>query len=222
MRITSFWGFAFNFLLKTPFCFQDPATIMNNEALLNSTSRSLNNSLPNGTISSNEQSAECLPTWILNAIGVRPVYASDIAVTVVHIPFAIFAFLANLAVIATIIRTSSLHVPVNVLLCGLATADCLTGLVAQPVYASWRFLLHHLEDPCRLVHLHQASKSLPFLFVGCTFLNLAITSVDRFYAVSKPLAYKAAVTIRGMFSKTLLNNIMVSTHAGFRLERSGF
>lgn len=174
---------------------------MNNEALLNATNRS--NSLTNGTISSHEQSAECLPSWILNAIGVKSVYASDIAVTVVHIPFAIFAFLANLAVIATIIRTSSLHVPVNVLLCGLATADCLTGLVAQPVYASWRFLLHHLEDPCRLVHLHQASKSLPFLFVGCTFLNLAITSVDRFYAVSKPLAYKAAVTIRGMFSKRL-------------------
>ncbi|KAL9957339.1 hypothetical protein ACROYT_G038965 [Oculina patagonica] len=164
---------------------------------LNITNRSLNNST-NGVISSSEQSTECLPSWILDAIGVKSVYASDIAVTFINIPFAIFAFLANLAVIATIVRTPFLHVPVNVLLCSLAAADCLTGLVAQPVYASWRFLLHHLGDPCRLVHLYQASKSLPFLFVGCTFLNLAITSVDRFYAVSKPLAYRSAVTFRGM------------------------
>ena len=160
---------------------------------------SSNSSLTNGTISSHEQSTECLPSWILNAIGAKSVYASDIAVTVVHIPFAIFAFLTNLAVIITIIRTPSLHVPVNVLLFGLAAADCLTGLVVQPVYASWRFLLHHLEDPCRLVHLYQASKSLPFLFVGCTFLNLAITSVDRFFAVTKPFMYRTAVTFRGIY-----------------------
>ncbi|KAL9957330.1 hypothetical protein ACROYT_G038956 [Oculina patagonica] len=171
---------------------------MMNKTVLNGTNHSLNNLLKNNTFSSHEQSTECLPSWILDAIGVKSVYASNIAVTVVNISFAIFAFLANLAVIATIVRTPSLHVPVNVLLCSLAAADCLTGLVVQPVYASWRFLLHHLPDPCRLVHLYQASKSLPFLFVGCTFLNLAITSVDRFYAVSKPLAYRIAVTFRGM------------------------
>ena len=170
--------------------------------LLDGINGSLNSSLTNGTISSHEQSTECLPSWILNAIGAKSVYASDIALTVVHIPFSIFAFLTNLAVIVTIIRTPSLHVPVNVLLCSLAAADCLTGLVVQPVYASWRLLLHHFEDPCRLVHLYQASKSLPFLFVGCTFLNLAITSVDRFYAVTKPIMYRATVTFRGILSIT--------------------
>ena len=170
-----------------------------NETFPNETNGDLNNSLRNGTISHQEQSSDCLPSWILDAIGVKSVYASDVALTVVHIPFAIFAILSNLAVIVTIIRTRSLHVPVNALLCGLAAADCLTGLVVQPVYASWRFLLHHLGDPCSLVHLYQASKSLPFLVVGLTFLNLTITSVDRFYAVSKPLAYRTVVTFQGMF-----------------------
>ena len=144
------------------------------------------------------QSSSCLPTWILNAINIQYVYASDIVVTIVNILFAFFAFLVNLAVIVIIIRTPSLHRPVNVLLCSLATADCLAGLVAQPVYASWRFLLHHVMDPCKLVHLYQASQSLPFLLVGCTFLNLAITSVERLYAVSKPIAYSARITLRGM------------------------
>lgn len=175
-----------------------------NETFLNATNGGLNDSLRNGTVSTHEQSSGCLPSWILDAMGVQAVYVSDIVLTVVHIPSAIFAFLSNLAVIVAIIRTPSLHVPVNVLLCGLATADCLTGLVVQPVYASWRFLLHHLRDPCSLVHLYQASKSLPFLVVGYTFLNLGITSVDRFYAVSKPFAYRTVVTFQGMSFQSLL------------------
>ena len=171
---------------------------------LNSTSVNLSSST-NGTTSIHEQSlaSGCLPLWILNSINNKFVCGSDIAVTIVHIPFAFFAFLVNLAVMVTITRTPSLHVPVNVLLCSLAAADCLTGLVVQPVYASWRILLHHIGDPCRLVHLYQASKSLPFLFVGCTFLNLTITSVDRLYAVSKPLKYRTTVTFQGRFSGAL-------------------
>ena len=180
-----------------------------NETFLNETNGGLNNSIINSTVSTNEESSDCLPSWIIDAIGVKTVYASDIALTVLHIPSAIFAFLSNLAVIVTIIRTPSLHVPVNVLLCGLAASDCLTGLVVQPVYTSWRFLLHHLRDPCTLVHLYQASKSLPFLLVGCTFLNLAITSVDRFYAVSKPFAYRTVVTFQGMSFLSLLSSFII-------------
>lgn len=175
-----------------------------NETFPNATNEGLNNSLRNGTVSTHQQSSDCLPSWIIDAIGVKTVYASDIALTVLHIPSAIFAFLSNLAVIVTIIRTPSLHAPVNVLLCGLAASDCLTGLVVQPLYASWRFLLHHLEFPCRLVHLYQASKSLPFLLVGCTFLNLALSSIDRFHAVTKPLAYRATVTFQGLYAFHLL------------------
>lgn len=170
---------------------------VNNPALMSNGSKSETNA----TNSKNFSASSCLPSWTLNAVNFNFVYANDIVVTIVNIPFAIFAFLVNLAVIVTIIRTPSLHRPVNVLLCGLAAADCLTGLVAQPVYASWRFLLHHVADPCKLVHLYQASSSLSFLLVGCTFLNLAITSVERLYAVSKPLAYSASITLRGRLEK---------------------
>ena len=175
-----------------------------NDTFPNETNGGLNNSLINSTVSTLKQSSDCLPSYIIDAMDVTTVHVSDIVLTVVNIPSAIFAFLSNLAVIVTIIRTPSLHVPVNVLLCGLAAADCLTGLIVQPVYASWRVLLHHLRDPCTLVHLYQASKSLPFLLVGCTFLNLAITSVDRFYAVSKPFAYRTVITFQGMSFLSIL------------------
>ena len=168
------------------------------DTLVNETMPHDSSNASNSTVSSDVQSAPCLPSWILNAIRDQSVYVSDMVVTIINIPLAIFAFLVNLVVIVTIIRTPSLHRPVNVLLCSLAAADCLTGLVVQPVYVSWRFLLHHTEDPCRLVHLYQASKSLPFLFVGCTFLNLAITSIDRLFAVSKTMAYSTRITLRGI------------------------
>ena len=174
--------------MRTPF----------NENFLNGTSGNVKNSS-----SINEQYSNCLPSFVLNAICDQSIYASDIAVAIVNIPLAIFAFLVNLAIMVAIIRTPSLHIPVNVLLFGLAASDCLTGLVAQPLYASWRILLHHIGEPCRLVHLYQASKSLPFLCVGCTFLNLAITSVDRLYAVSKPLKYRSTVTVQGRFLRGL-------------------
>lgn len=159
---------------------------------------SKNNDTSNIILFNDNQSLHCLPYVTLVAVGVDYVYVSDLVVTILNFSFAIFAFLVNLAVIVTIIRTPSLHRPVNALLCGLAAADCLTGLVAQPVHASWRFLLHHIADPCKLVHLYYATKSLPFLLVGCTFLNLTITSMERLYAVFKPLAYSAKITLQGM------------------------
>ena len=169
----------------------------------NSKNENLISNSSNGTLLNYEQSSHCLPSSTLNAIGVQYVYASDVVVTVFNLSFGVFAFLVNLAVIITIIRTLSLHRPFYVLLCSLASADCLTGLVAQPVHASWRFSLHHVADPCKLVLLHQASKSLPFLLVGCTFVNLAITILERLYAVSKPISYSTCITLKGMFESSL-------------------
>ena len=181
-------------------CFIGNRTVLpakNEKNMLVNETAGLNHTV-NNIVLNHDSSELCLPSWILNAVNVQSVYISDTVITVVNIPFAIFAVVANLAVIITIIRSPPLHRPVNVLLCSLAASDFLTGLVVQPVYIAWRFLLHHIKDPCELVHLYQASKSLPALLVGCTFVNLAIMSVERLYAVSKPLSYSAKVTLRGM------------------------
>ena len=148
----------------------------------------------NITSMNRDDSVICLSSWIDS----WSVYISDITVVAVNYLFSIFATLINLAVIVTVKRTPVLHRPFNALICSLAAADFLSGLVAQPVYASWRLLLHTTKDPCGLEHLFQVTKSLNFLFVGCTFLNLAITSVERLFAVSKPIAYSTTITLRGM------------------------
>ena len=148
----------------------------------------------NITSMNRDDSVICLSSWIDS----WSVYISDITVVAVNYLFSIFATLINLALIVTVKRTPVLHRPFNALICSLAAADFLSGLVAQPVYASWRLLLHTTKDPCGLEHLFQVTKSLNFLFVGCTFLNLAITSVERLFAVSKPIAYSTTITLRGM------------------------
>ena len=88
----------------------------------------------NNTVLNKDSSELCLPSWILNAAYVQSVYISDTVIITLSIPFAIFAVVANLAVIITIIRSPPLHRPVNVLPCSLAASDFLTGLVVQPVY----------------------------------------------------------------------------------------
>ena len=148
----------------------------------------------NITSMNRDDSVICLSSWIDS----WSVYISDITVVAVNFLFSIFATLINLAVIVTVKRTPVLHRPFNALICSLAAADFLSGLIAQPVYASWRLLLHTTKDPCGLEPFFQVTESLTFLLVGCTFLNLAITSVERLFAVSKPITYSTTITLRGM------------------------
>ena len=74
----------------------------NGNMLINKTG-GLNNTV-NNTVLNHDSSELCLPSWILNAVNVQSVYISDTGIMVVNIPFAIFAVIANLAVIVTIIR----------------------------------------------------------------------------------------------------------------------
>jgi len=65
------------------------------------------------------------------------VHINEAFVAAVNIPFCIFAFLSNLVIIVTIIKTPlTLQRQCNILLCSLATTDCLTGISAQSLFAA--------------------------------------------------------------------------------------
>lgn len=125
----------------------------------------------------------------------------DLAVAIFNVPSAVFALLSNLAIIVTIIKTPSLQRPSNILLCSLATADCLTGIAVQPIFVGWRLLLQRIHESCS----HQIELSTAFDFAsrlisGLGFLNMAVISSDRCYALLKPLKYRASVTKEGKWS----------------------
>ena len=73
---------------------------------------------------------------------------NDVIVAVVNASFCAFAFLSNLAIIVSVIKTPSLRKPCNILLGSLALTDCLSGLIVQPIFAAWRVILHLIHLPC--------------------------------------------------------------------------
>ena len=73
-----------------------------------------------------------LQPWIGIHRNDQAAYLNNMLLVAVNGSFAIFAFLSNLAIIFTIIKTPSLQKPCNILLCNLAVADCLTGVSLSP------------------------------------------------------------------------------------------
>ena len=125
-------------------------------------------------------------------------YINDILLGVANGSFAAFAFFSNLAIIVAVVKNPSLQKPCNILLCSLATADCLTGITAQPMFVAWRFFLQRAQRSC----LHQflifeVYHTFNVLAVGLSFTNVVIISFDRCFALSRPLVYRANATNQG-------------------------
>ena len=150
----------------------------------------------------NENGPICgMPSWTGIARNDTAAYISDVLLAVVNGPFATFAFLSNLVIIVTVAKNPSLQRPSNILLCSLASADCLTGITAQPMLVVWRFFLQRAQQSCsHQVLIFDVYYTLNGLTTGLSFTIYTIISFDRFNALSKPLIYRANATKRGEFS----------------------
>ena len=140
-----------------------------------------------------------LPEWV-------PVPTNDSTISIINlvvagsnVPFGIFAFLSNLAIIVTALKTPSLQRPSNILLCSLATSDCLVGLVAQPLFFTWWMLLQRAQDySCFYLKLLTIVSWLSRMFpTVLSLFYMAVISLDRCYALCRPLFYRANVTKQG-------------------------
>ena len=121
-------------------------------------------------------------------------YDLNISIIVINTPFAIFAVLSNLLIVITIGKSQELRVPANILLGSLAVTDLLVGLITQPLFITWRLMLHYPSTICNSEVVHSLYECFLHLCAGGSFLSLAYLSTDRFLAVSKPLHYRANVT----------------------------
>ena len=121
-------------------------------------------------------------------------YDLNISIIVINTPFAIFAVLSNLLIVITIGKSQELRVPANILLGSLAVTDLLVGLITQPLFITWRLMLHYPSTSCNSEVVHSLYECFLHLCAGGSFLSLAYLSTDRFLAVSKPLHYRANVT----------------------------
>jgi len=141
-----------------------------------------------------------LPLWIAFPANDSTSFINDVLAASLNALLSVFAFVSNLLVILTVVKTPSLQRPANVLLCSLAATDCLTGVTTQPVFIIWRLMIHRARRSCYLqTELHQARQVLNTLTLGWSFAILTLISFDRARALSNPMRYRTEVTNKGMF-----------------------
>ena len=147
-------------------------------------------------MSESEDKARCgLPQWLPIPSNNTASFVHDVVLCAVNVPFCVFAFLGNLAVIVAIIKTPSLQRPCNILLCNLATTDCLTGLISQPIFVVWRLMIHRIHESCdHQLSMLQAFTVSQSALAGWSFVNITLISFDRHYALAKPLVYRTSIT----------------------------
>ena len=141
-----------------------------------------------------------LPAWIaFPAANDSVSFINDVLAAGVNAPLGIFAFLSNLLVIITVAKTPSLQRPANVLLCSLASTDCLTGVTTQPLFSVWRLMLYRARHSCYLqIELFELRYVLTTLTLGWSLAILTLISFDRARALSNPLVYRTEVNNKGV------------------------
>lgn len=139
-----------------------------------------------------------LPDWAVIPTNNSAISIHDLAVAVFNVPSGVFAFLSNLAIVVTTIKTPSLQRPSNIRLCSLAAADCLSSVTVHPIFVAWRILIQRAYESCYYqMELLTAFWVSSILVTGWSFVNMAVISCDRCYALSRPFAYRANVTNGG-------------------------
>ena len=150
-------------------------------------------------MSGNETISCDVPDWVgIPTEHDSAAHINETLVAAVNIPFCVFAFLSNLAIIVAIIKTPSLQKPCNTLLCSLAATDCLSGITAQPIFVALRLALYHAASTCGYQDkLFKAFYVTIMLTSGWSFAFLTVISFDRYYALSRPFVYRTRVTSKG-------------------------
>ena len=142
-----------------------------------------------------------LPAQDVIPINDTAALVNDFVLAAVNVPLCVFAFLSNLVAIVTVVKTPILHKPSNVLLCSLASVDCLSGAISQPLFIARRLMVHRAHITCDYqLELNVLHRCLLRLTAFLSFSILTLISFDRHYALSKPLRYRADATNSGKTS----------------------
>ena len=104
-----------------------------------------------------------------------------------NVPLILTAILGNALVLTAILTTPSLRSHSMIMLCNLAIADFLVGLITQPFYIVKELTENRLLDILW--------DTVAYSFCGVSLLIITAISVDRFLALHYHMRYSTIVTI---------------------------
>lgn len=106
---------------------------------------------------------------------------------------AVSSVISNALVFLAILRTPSLHIPSNILLCSLAVSDFGVGFFVQPLFITYATTAPGYEYKEQTENFFRAS-ALFFCAVSAT--TMVAISLDRFLALYLHIRYYALVTVK--------------------------
>jgi len=125
---------------------------------------------------------------------------TDFALLVILILFVIIIVIGNLLVVLAISCYKKLRTITNMMILSLAVADLLIGIIVMPFAIAQQILNYwpYGQAWCNLWHAFDVLSST------ASILNLVVISLDRYWAVTNPIAYPRLMSHRrGLISISL-------------------
>jgi len=92
----------------------------------------------NSTLESEPESCYELELFFKDAVR-EVISVSNIVVCVMNVLFSVVAVFANILILYTLYKASSLHFPSKAILCSLAMSDLGVGAIVQPLFVAYRW-----------------------------------------------------------------------------------
>ncbi|XP_046382292.1 octopamine receptor beta-3R-like [Ischnura elegans] len=132
------------------------------------------------------------PPTVATPVAPPPAWVPAVAKGVAMCTIILAAVLGNILVIVSVVRHRKLRVITNYFVVSLALADLLVALCAMTFNASVELTGRWLFGPV----ICDLWNSLDVYFSTASILHLCCISVDRYYAIVRPLEYPLCMTRR--------------------------
>ncbi|XP_001624642.3 histamine H2 receptor [Nematostella vectensis] len=115
--------------------------------------------------------------------------------------FMVFTLVGNILVIMAVVVNpyKDLRSPFTLLIANLAVADFLVGALMEPL----SIYIHYRESKGLSIQMAWLSQTTYFLCCTASLLSLAVLTVDRYLAITRPVWYRAEVSLKRVLLTSL-------------------